>query len=166
MMRAMSVDEFELESWSPEPSAAVDVRVISAVHGAYHAVTKRLQRSIRPHGLDASEALALVAILRNPRCPPSDVRRVLAFHRSTLSSLLDRLEHDELIHRAVSPYDGRRYEIALTELGMISAEVADIVVGDLEAEIATYTSRGERRGAIAVFEACVAIDAPGRALPT
>jgi DNA-binding MarR family transcriptional regulator len=162
----MSVDEFEPEWGSLEPTTSVDVRVIAAVHGAYHAVTRRLQAATRQHGLDASEALVLVAILRNPLSPPSEIRRVLGFHRSTLSSLLDRLERDQLIHRMPHPFDGRRYEIGLTELGRISADIADIVIGDIEAEIATYTSRGERRGAVAIFDACVAIGAPHRALPT
>jgi hypothetical protein len=40
---------------------------------------------------------------------------------------------------------------------MISAELAEFVIADVEAEIAGDTSRLDRRGAVAVYDACVAI---------
>jgi hypothetical protein len=53
--------------------------------------------------------------------------------------------------------DGRRFEIQLTTSGVIAAEIADFIIRDVESEIAGYTSTAERRGAVAVFEACMAL---------
>ena len=74
-----------------------------------------------------------------------------------MSSILDRLERDTLIERRQNSFDRRRFEIRLTPAGMISAQLAEFVIAEVEAEIAGYTSRLDRRGAVAVYEACVAI---------
>ena len=55
------------------------------------------------------------------------------------------------------------FEIRLTRAGMIVAETVEFEIGEVEAEIAAYSSRTERAGTVAVFEACVAIGRPGRA---
>jgi DNA-binding MarR family transcriptional regulator len=153
----MSLDEFD-DGWPQDRPSTHDTRVIAAVHGAHHAVTRRLEMSTRDHGLDAVEALVLDAILRNHGCASWEIRRELGLHRSTLSSILDRLERDNRIERRQSAYDGRRFEVRLTPAGTISAELAEFVIAGVEAEIAGYTSQAERHGAVAVFEACIAID--------
>jgi DNA-binding MarR family transcriptional regulator len=92
------------------------------------------------------------------------VRHALGFHRSTLSSVLNRLERDGLISRGVRSYADRRLELNLTDAGTQVADLADGVIRDVEAHLADYTSRSQRRGAEAVFAACVAI-APGDSPP-
>jgi DNA-binding MarR family transcriptional regulator len=162
MLGDMSFIEDEDDDWPPLRSSPIDVRVIGSVHGAYQAMKRRLEVATREHGLDACEALVLAAIWKEPGCAPLDVRRRLGFHRSTLSSLLDRLERDGLINRPTSGFNGQRFELELTNSGRIAADVADLVIAAVEEELATYTSLAERRAALAVFEACVAIDRPGR----
>ena len=158
----MDADELSDDDWPNSRATGSDPPVISSVHGAYHAVIRRLDAATRPHGLEGSEALVLAFLLRDPGCSPSEVRHRLGFHRSTLSSLLDRLERDGLIHRASNAYDRRRLEIRLTAAGRIGADTAELVIAHVEAELATYMSPVERRGARAVFEACVAIGRPNR----
>jgi DNA-binding MarR family transcriptional regulator len=145
------------DGWPSPRETSVDAHVIASVHGAFHAMTRRVDMATRPHGLEAAEALVLAALLRDHGCAPFALRERLGFHRSTLSSLLDRLEHAGHIHRVASPFDGRRLEIRLTNAGTIAAETADLLIAEIEAELATYTSRLERRGAEAVFQAFVAI---------
>jgi DNA-binding MarR family transcriptional regulator len=159
----MTLDDVSDDGWPPQRVGLTDQRVIKAVYGAYHAVTRRLDVATRQHGLEAPEALVLAVVLREPGCSPGQIRYQLGLHRSTLSSILDRIERDGLIHRAPSAFDGRRFEIKLTAAGTIAAEIAEFVIEDIEAEIATYSSRAERAGARAIFEACVAIGRPGRA---
>ena len=149
--------------WPAEPNRKRDTHVVAAVNGAYQAVTRRLELSTRDHGLDASEALVLNALLREPACPPWLLRRRIGLHRSTLASILDRLERDDRIGRRRSSVDGRRFEIQLTTHGRVSADIAELIVRDVEAEIAGYTTPAERHGAVAVFEACVAIGHRSRA---
>jgi DNA-binding MarR family transcriptional regulator len=141
-----------------------DPRVCPSIHGAYHAMTRRLQVVTREFGLDPSEALVLDQIRRMPGCAPVVTRHALGFHRSTLSSILDRLEHGELIGRGRDSWDGRRASIVLTPVGEHLAGAVDQALTDLEQEIRTFTSRADRRGAESVFAAMVAATRPGGAL--
>ena len=162
---ADEVQDFE-EGWPPDHDdrGRFDPPICRSVHGAYHALMRRLSASTNAHGLDASEALVLAWLRRSPGCAPSVVRHALGFHRSTLSSVLNRLERDGLISRGVRSYAGRRLELNLTDAGTQVADLADGVIRDVEAHLADYTSRSQRRGAEAVFAACVAI-APGDSPP-
>ena len=158
----MTLEDAPEDWWPPRRLGVVDPRVIGGLHGAYHAVARRLDIATRQHGQGAVEALVLAAVLREPGCSPGQIRYRLGFHRSTLSSILDRLEIDGLIRRVPSSFDGRRFEINLTKPGRTAADLAEFEIGETEADIAAYSSRADRAGAQAVFEACVAIARPGR----
>jgi DNA-binding MarR family transcriptional regulator len=160
------MDDDDLEVWPAERRRRPrsDPPVCQSVHGAYHALTRRIGVVARDHGLDPSEALVLQALLRDPGCAPAVLRHGLGFHRSTLSSILGRLERSGLIKRNADASDGRRLELALTPAGKIAAEIADSLLADVEHELAVFTSKSDRRGAEAVFAACVAITRPDGAL--
>jgi DNA-binding MarR family transcriptional regulator len=163
--RLAMTDLDDLDLWPPErPGRRSDPSISRSVLGAYHALSRRLRISTREHGLGASEAMVLAYLLRQPGCAPVVARHALGLHRSTLSSLLDRLERKGLIRRAPSTYDGRRLEIDLTAAGTIAAGIAESVIRDVEAELGEYTSPTERRGAEAVFAACIAMTNPGGSL--
>ena len=159
-------DEFdEFDPWPPErPGRRSDPPISRSVHGAYHALARRLRIATREHGLGASEALVIAYLFRQPGCAPAAVRHALGLHRSTLSSLLDRLQAKGLIRRSRTPFDGRRLEIELTAAGSLAAAIAEDVIREVEAELAEFTSPTERRGAEAVFAACIAINRPGGVL--
>jgi DNA-binding MarR family transcriptional regulator len=146
------------DGWPPLLDSDVDAPVIRSVHAGYHALSRVLARATREHGLESSEAVVLAYLRSNPGCSAIEVRRRFGFHRSTLSSLLNRLEADGLIVRLRNSYDGRRYEVKLTPAGRVRAGILDVVLNDVELEIAGFTSRVQRRGALAVFEACIAIE--------
>lgn len=155
----------DLGAWPPErPGLRTDPSICRSVHGAYHALGRRLQIAMRDHGLGTSEAMVLAYLLSQQGCAAALVRHALGLHRSTLSSLLDRLEGQGLIRRTHSAFDGRRLEIDLTPAGNIAAAIAEDVIRDVEAELAEFTSASERRGAEAVFAACIAITRPGGVL--
>lgn len=109
----------EFDAWPPErPGRRSDPSICRSVHGAYHALERRLQIATSEHGLGTSEAMVLAYLLRQPGCAAAVVRHALGLHRSTLSSLLDRLERRGLVLRAHSSFDGRRHEIHLTPRGI------------------------------------------------
>lgn len=155
----------ELDAWPPERlGLRRDPSICRSVHGAYHALGQRLQIAMRDHGLGTSEAMVLAYLLSQQGCAAALVRHALGLHRSTLSSLLDRLEGQGLIRRSHSAFDGRRLEIDLTPAGRIAAAIAEDVIRNVEEELAEFTSASQRRGAEAVFAACVAINRPGGVL--
>ena len=159
-MRVMDDDDFDFWPAERRRKGRTDPPVCRSVHGAYHALTRRIGAIARDHGLDGSEALVLQALLRDPGCAPAVVRSALGFHRSTLSSILGRLERAGLITRVPVAFDGRRLELNLTPAGRIAAEIADSLLSDVEHELAAFSSASDRRGAEAVFAACMAITRP------
>jgi DNA-binding MarR family transcriptional regulator len=151
------------DDWAePHPDDRFDYRVLPAIFGAYHSARHRLDAAAREHGLDGTEAIVLDTIRREGGCPPWQVRRRLGLHRSTLGSVLDRLERDGRLTRGASAFAIQRFELGLTPSGRTAADLAGHVLGMLEEEISVYTSKRERRGAVAVFEACVALDRSDR----
>jgi DNA-binding MarR family transcriptional regulator len=157
----MEDDEFP-DIWPPERrrNPRTDPSVCPSVHGAYHAMTRRLNAMMRDHGLDASEALVLAHLRLNPGVAAAVIRHALGFHRSTLSSILERLEREGLITRPRSSWDGRRVEIDLTRAGTLQAEIVDVLIETVEEEIRIFTSKADRRGADSVYAAFVAISRP------
>ena len=151
----MALDDFD-DGWPASRIPALDTRVIQSIHGAEHAVSRRLGMVTREHGLDPSEALVLGVIQQSPGCAPWEVRRRIGLHRSTLSSILDRLEHAGQIERRPG-FAGRRFDLRVTNAGRIAADLAEYAIASVEEEIAGYTSRADRHGAVAVYEACLAI---------
>ena len=156
----------EEELWWPRPRPTkVDRPVVRPIFAAYHAARHRLDSAAREHGLDATEAVVLDAIARDGGCPPWSIRRELGFTRSTLGSILDRLERDGRILRAPSSYGRQRFELQIHPSGRTAADVAIYVIESFEEEIRGYTSPAERRAAAAVAGACKAIDRPDRSHP-
>lgn len=127
---------------------------------------RRLQVVVRDVGLGPSEAFVLIQLARNPMSPPSELRRRLGLRRSTLSSILDRLERDGLISRERSTFDGRRFELSLTNAGVMASEQAEVLVADLEDELRSYISPAQRRSAAEAFAAMTAASRPDGLLDT
>lgn len=152
-------------TWPRRRRPGSDARVLEPIFGAYYAARHRLEDAAREHGLDAAECMVLAAIKTDLLGPPWAIRRRLGLTPSTLTGVLDRLERDDRIIRRSPGITGRRFEIDLTIAGRLASDVAIYAIRSLEAEIAGYTSPDERIGAIAVFQACRALDRPGRAHP-
>ena len=152
----------EFDALPPErPGRLGDPSVYRSVHGAYHALGQRLHVETRQHGLGVSEALVLASLLRHHGCAAAVLRHELGLHRSTLSSLLDRLESKGMICRSRGSFDGRRLEIDLTAAGKTAGAIAAHAIREVEAELDDFTSAAQRRGAEAVFAASIAINRPG-----
>jgi DNA-binding MarR family transcriptional regulator len=158
----MSLEESSDDWWPPLRVGPSDPHLVFGLQAAYHAIHRRLDVATRQHGLESPEALILAVLLRDPGCSPGEIRGRLGQHRSTLSSVLDRLERDGMIRRAPNAFDGRRFELKLTRAGTIAAELAEFEIAEIEADIAGYSPRAHRAGAQAVFAACVAVARPGR----
>ena len=67
--------------------------------------------------------------------PVSELHRVFGIKRSTLTSILDRLEARGWIERRASPRDRRALLVALTEAGRGRADRVQTALDDFEARI-------------------------------
>ncbi len=83
--------------------------------------SKKLEKAT---GLTTSQLLVLDAIHKLGDPSPSAIAREVVLSQATVTSLLDRLARNELIHRTRSQVDKRQVTVTLTEKGMARTEDA------------------------------------------
>jgi DNA-binding MarR family transcriptional regulator len=107
------------------------LQYIGALHRAIHGVGLFFDKQF-----DGSQSQAEVVVLLylwgNRASTINDVHRALLHRRSTLTSVLDRLETKGLLERRVSKGDRRNLVLKLTQRGHEAAARAASAVADLE----------------------------------
>ena len=92
------------------------LRFIPQVHRATHRIGLHIERLGAP-GVSQAEAHILAHLAAAPDSTIADVHRAFAHKRSTLTSILDRLEARGLIVRTTDRRDRRTFRITLTAAG-------------------------------------------------
>lgn len=105
------------------------LRLVPALHRATHAVAMLLDRAPQL-GVTQAEAHVLSHLAEGGQATVAEIHQAFGHKRSTLTSILDRLEARELITREVSADDRRSFVVALTRQGR---SLAAKVAGQLEA---------------------------------
>ncbi len=92
-------------------------------------IAQRLRRATNDDWLDINLPLpslrALLAIDRQPGVTPSEIAAYLGVSRSSASAILDRLEAESLLQRAINPMDRRQFFVSLTSGGQAIVERVD-----------------------------------------
>jgi DNA-binding MarR family transcriptional regulator len=125
----------------PEP-----LRFLSPIHKASRQIGIHLTARVEATGLQGPEAHLILFLASYAPCPIGEIRRVLGPKRSTLTSMLDRLESRGLIRRVPCPEDRRSFLVELTGPG---GEMADLVrrpVEELEDRIRRDIDEEDLRG--------------------
>jgi DNA-binding MarR family transcriptional regulator len=78
----------------------------------------RLEEALAPFNLTIAHWLPLAAIRRVEECSMSDLSRLTAIDRTTLTRSVDHLVATGLVDRHVPPRDRRRVTLSLTETGL------------------------------------------------
>jgi DNA-binding MarR family transcriptional regulator len=125
------------------------LRIVPPVHRATHRIGLLLQAA----GLGVTQGEAhVLAHLRAGPCSIAALHEAFAHRRSTLTSILDRLEARRLLRRELRPADRRSFLVRPTAAGRaLAARVHDTLQG-LEAEVVRRVSPAELAG----FDAVVA----------
>ena len=147
----------------PQPEPTRPIRRLSTyvgIHVAYHALGERLEASLGSMGLSPSEGVVLRAIRRQPGAAITVIRRATGLKRTTLSSLLRRLEAAAYVRRDRMSWDGRTAGLYLTSVGLEAARRAEGVLADVDDELATWLGRSRLDAAAAIAEAAQALGRP------
>jgi len=104
-------------------------------------------------GLTQGEAHILALLAHSAATKVADLHRGLAHKRSTLTSILDRLENRDLIKREVGKTDRRTFLVTLTAKGRKLARRVSRHLSDLEREVVRRVSAADIRGFNNVIEA-------------
>jgi len=130
-----------------------ELRLIAHLHKATHQVGLYIHRELTELAISQAEAHVLSHLSGRGPCSIADVHHSFGHRRSTLTSILNRLEDRGLITRALHPDDRRSYLLRLTTDGKPVATKARRALERLEAAALASLSEREVAGFVAVIEA-------------
>jgi DNA-binding MarR family transcriptional regulator len=109
-----------------------DPRLVPAIERATHAVALWIERTFPEWRLSQAEAHVLAYLARHAPCSINELHQSLGHKRSTLTSLLDRLEARGWLRRGAHPTSRRLVMVHLTEAGQPAAERVHDALRDVE----------------------------------
>ena len=129
------------------------LRLIAHLHKATHQVGLYVHRELSELGISQAEAHVLSHLSLHGPCSIAEVHHSFGHRRSTLTSILNRLEDRGLIAREVHPDDRRSYLLRLTRDGKPVASSARRTLERLEARALSRLSEQQVASFVAVIEA-------------
>ena len=122
--------------------------LIIAIHRMTHQLAIALERG--ELGVDQPEAHVLSHLTENDEATVTEIHRTFGHKRSTLTSVLDRLEAKQMIERVVNAADRRSFIIRLTPTGRIAGRRVQAWMRKLEQDIERNLSEEQKDGLDAV----------------
>ena len=110
-------------------TTAPDTDLASALVQTMHRLQDVHAETSRPLGLTPQQAHLLCVLIAGP-LGMTELSRILSIERSSLTSMVDRLERRTLVARIPSPTDRRACQIELTPEGLSLAHDAHNAVVD------------------------------------
>jgi len=129
------------------------LRLIAHLHKATHQVGLYVHRELAELGISQAEAHVLSHLSMRGSCSIAEVHHSFGHRRSTLTSILDRLEDRGLIDREIHPDDRRSVLLRLTRDGKPLAASARRTLERLEAAALSGLSEQQVASFVAVIEA-------------
>jgi DNA-binding MarR family transcriptional regulator len=107
----------------------------SSLEHATHALALWVERTFHDVGLTQAEAHALAYLARHPGATINDLHTSFGHKRSTLTSILDRLETRGWVRRAPHPTSRRLVTVELTETGQAIGERVSSALSGVEERV-------------------------------
>jgi len=126
------------------------LRLIPQIHRATHRLGLRIASGL---GVAQAEAHILQHLAAAGDATVGELHKAFAHRRSTLTSLLDRLEASGQILRTASRTDRRTFVISLTPAGKTAALKVHAGLQDIERRTLAGVPARDLRGFVAVLEA-------------
>jgi DNA-binding MarR family transcriptional regulator len=133
------------------------LRFLSPIHKATRQISIYLEESCTDLDLSTTEGHMLSYLRSYSPAPVSELHRVFGIKRSTLTSMLDRLETRGWIERAQSRRDRRSILVVLTGGGRERAERVQATIEELEARVNAALGPGDWNGFNAVMSTIAAV---------
>lgn len=99
------------------------------------------------HDLSPAETRAIDLVAENPQIIVREVIESLGLHKSTLTSLLDRLEKRGYIKRVISPRDRRSFGLELTPQGRTAYEAHVTLESEMWQRALSFLDGGSEQAA-------------------
>jgi DNA-binding MarR family transcriptional regulator len=130
---------------------------LSPIHRATRQIALHLEGACGPREVSPTEGHVLTYLLSYAPCPIGELHRVFGLKRSTLTSLLDRLDRRGLLRRRLQPGDRRSFLVELTDEGRELAGQVRRDVEDLEAAIRARVDDAALAGFQTVMDAIASV---------
>jgi len=143
-------------------------RVLSPIHQANRQASLYIDTLLADLSVTAQEGQVLAFISARAGVPVTAIVRLLGVSKSTVTSLLQRLEGARLMHRGDNPDDARSWLVFPTAKGRRVGTAARERVLDLERRIQARVSDADLRALRRIVDAVTAetgIDLPAEAPP-
>lgn len=127
--------------------------LVPALEHATHALALWVERTFQRQRLTQAEAHVLAYLARHSPCSINDLHHNFGHKRSTLTSLLDRLEDRGLVQRAAHPSDRRLVRVQLTDAGRIVGDEVSAALHDLEGRVLTRAGSRDATAFLRVIQA-------------
>jgi DNA-binding MarR family transcriptional regulator len=124
-----------------------------ALERATHDLDVYLQEVLRDVQVTQAEIHVLGYLADSGPATVGEIHGSFGHRRSTLSSVLNRLEHRALIARSINPDDRRSIVVTLTATGATTATRVREVIRELEGQVAATATPAEQAGFSAVLAA-------------
>lgn len=140
---------------APTPALGDALEFLRRLWELDHALSRRSKRMEASTGVTGPQRLVLRFIGRFPQISNGDLSALLHLHPSTLTGILDRLEHRGLVRRRQDPRDARRSLHGLTERGReLDANEAGTIEGAIR-DVFEGLDKGDVVAARRVLDALV-----------
>jgi DNA-binding MarR family transcriptional regulator len=120
--------------------------LLADVHLAYHVLGRLVAKDLEEAAVSMSEALVLRVVKINARTTMRDLIAVTGTSKSTMASLVGRLEARELVERDQLAGDLRHTLIHPTRLGQVVGGMVASSLEHIENGLADYVTPEEREG--------------------
>ncbi len=91
--------------------------ILVALSRVIRAVDQHSKKLVQSHGLTGPQALILNEIVRNGRLTGSELARNISLSQATVTDIVKRLEHKQLLTKTRDAIDKRKYFLQPTEAG-------------------------------------------------
>lgn len=142
-------------SEKPDPkvgSRNCDRHLLSMVHKASRQIEVYLDHVFQDEKLSAREAHLLGYVNVYGPCSVSELIRVFGLKASTLTSMLDRMENSEFIHRKPNPDDRRSLLLHISDKGTDMANKAYKVTDEMAQQVKNGVTQQDLEGFEAVMK--------------
>jgi len=127
--------------------------IVPALERATHAVALLLERSFGDVGIGQAEGHVLAHLAHVQPCSVNALHTSFGHKRSTLTSVLDRLERRGWVRRGPHPTSRRSVMVHLTDEGRLVGERVAMILRGVEDGVATRTGHGDIEAFLRVIDA-------------
>jgi DNA-binding MarR family transcriptional regulator len=128
-------------------------RLVPSVERATHAIALWIEAVLKDTGITQAEAHVVGYLAQVGHCSINDLHRDFGHRRSTLTSILDRLEGRELVRRTPHPTSRRSVMVELTHQGRIVGEQVSVLLSRLDTMVGSETTTADQQGFYRVIAA-------------